>query len=41
LLEQAASESIRLAQRSITLRLVPPLDLVLEDRTYRLAPASC
>jgi cytochrome P450 len=39
LLEQAASESIRLAQRSITLRLVlRPLDLVLEDRTYRLAP---
>jgi cytochrome P450 len=39
LLEQAASESIRLAQRSITLRLVVrPLDLVLEDRTYRLAP---
>ena len=39
LLEQAASDSIRLAQRSITLRLVlRPLDLVLEDRTYRLAP---
>ena len=41
LLEQAASESIRLAQRSITLRLVlRPLDLVLEDRTYRLAPRA-
>src|SRR5262249_49069794 len=39
LLEQAASESIRLAQRSITLRLVlRPLDLALEDGTYRIAP---
>jgi len=39
LLEQCVSESIRLAQRSITLRLVlRPLDVSLEDRTYRLAP---
>src|SRR5262245_37994018 len=36
LLEQCVSESIRLAQRSITLRLVlRPLDVALEDRTYR------
>jgi cytochrome P450 len=39
LLEQAASESIRLAQRSITLRLVlRSLDLALEDGSYRIAP---
>jgi len=39
LLERCVSESIRLAQRSITLRLVlRPLDVALEDRTYRLAP---
>jgi cytochrome P450 len=39
LLEQCVNESIRLAQRSITLRLVlRPLDIALEDRTYRLAP---
>jgi len=38
-LEQCASESIRLAQRSITLRLVlRPLDLELEDGAYRIEP---
>jgi len=39
LLEQCANESIRLAQRSITLRLVmSPLALELESGTYQLAP---
>ncbi|HJQ85510.1 MAG TPA: cytochrome [Candidatus Binatia bacterium] len=39
LVERCASESIRLAQRSITLRAVlRPLALAIEDRTYRLAP---
>jgi len=39
LLERAASESIRMAQRSITLRLVlSPLELRLESGAYALAP---
>ena len=39
LVERCVNESIRLAQRSITLRLVlRPLDIALEDRAYRLAP---
>ena len=39
LLEHCASESIRLAQRSITLRLVlAPLDAPLEGATHRLEP---
>jgi len=39
LVERCVNESIRLAQRSITLRLVlRPLDIALEDQTYRLAP---
>src|SRR5262249_37676749 len=39
LLEQCANESIRMAQRSITLRQVlSPLDLTLEHGTFRLAP---
>ncbi len=39
LLEQCVSESIRLAQRSITLRLVlRPLEIALEGGTFRLAP---
>ena len=39
LLEQCANESIRLAQRSITLRLVmSPLALELESGTYHLSP---
>lgn len=39
LLERAANESIRLAQRSITLRQVlQPLELADEQRTYRLEP---
>lgn len=39
LLERCASESIRLAQRSITLRAVlRPLEVTDEARTYRLAP---
>lgn len=39
LLEQCASESIRLAQRSITLRQVlQPTEVVDGDRTYRLMP---
>lgn len=39
LLEQCANESIRMAQRSITLRQVlAPLDFDDGERTYRLAP---
>lgn len=39
LLERCASESIRMAQRSITLRLVlSPLDFAVEGATYHLAP---
>lgn len=39
LLEQCANESIRMAQRSITLRAVrEPLELVVESGRYRLAP---
>lgn len=39
LLEQCASESIRIAQRSITLRQVmTPIDIDDGTRTYRLAP---
>jgi len=39
LLEQCANESIRLAQRSITLRMVmSPLELELEGGNYRLEP---
>jgi len=39
LLEQCASESIRMAQRSITLRQVlAPLDFDAGDRTYTLSP---
>jgi cytochrome P450 len=39
LLERCASESIRRAQRSLTLRRVmQPLDVALECGTYRLAP---
>ncbi len=41
LLEQCANESIRLAQRSITLRQVlSPLDFDDGARTYRLAPGA-
>ena len=37
LLERCASESIRMAQRSLTLRYVTrPVDLPLEDQTYRV-----
>jgi len=39
LLEQCASESIRMAQRSITLRqVVSPLELTDEQRTYSIGP---
>jgi len=39
LLERAANESIRLAQRSITLRqVVTPIEITDERRTYRLEP---
>jgi cytochrome P450 len=39
LLEQCANESIRMAQRSITLRQVlSPLEMTVESGTYQLAP---
>src|SRR5262249_27088193 len=39
ILEQCANESIRMAQRSITLRqVVTPVELTEEHATYRLAP---
>jgi cytochrome P450 len=41
LLEQCANESIRLAQRSITLRQVlQPIEVDAGDATYRLAPGT-
>jgi cytochrome P450 len=40
-LERCASESIRLAQRSITLReVLRPIEVTDEERTYRLAPGT-
>lgn len=41
LLERCANESIRLAQRSITLReVLRPVDVDDDDRTYRLGPGT-
>ena len=40
-LERCASESIRLAQRSITLReVLRPIEVTDEERTYRLSPGT-
>jgi len=41
LLEACANESIRIAQRSITLReVLTPVDVTDEERTYRLGPGT-
>jgi len=41
LLEQCASESIRMAQRSITLRqVIKPIDIADEHRSYRISPGA-
>jgi cytochrome P450 len=41
LLEACANESIRIAQRSITLReVLAPVDVAVEDMAYRLAPGT-